>query len=92
MKRKNTLNIVDILQILPSPVQYYLTQFKESLTYNIKKKLTLHYKSLGKKTSTIPCSEEEGNKRLENLLGNEDWSIRYFDNNQFAYIDIVNFE
>nr|CAG8444097.1 3561_t:CDS:2 [Entrophospora candida] len=115
MKRKNTLNIVDI----PSPVQYYLTKFKESLIYNIKKNLTLHHKSLGKKTSTIPCSEgvflgvfkndlerysparrlylssfigEEGNKRLENLLGDEDWSIRYFDNNQFAYIDIVNFE
>jgi hypothetical protein len=104
---------------IPSPVQYYLTQFKESLIYNIKKKLTLHHKSLGKKTLTIPCSEgmflgvfkndlerysparrlylssfigEEGNKRLGNLLGDEDWSIRYFDNNQFAYIDIVNFE
>ncbi|CAJ0836628.1 2726_t:CDS:2, partial [Entrophospora sp. SA101] len=83
---------------IPSPIQYYLIQFKESLIYNIKKKLTLHHKSLGIKTLTIPCSEgmflgvfkndleryyparrlylssfigEEGNKRLENLLGDE---------------------
>ena len=84
-----------------------------------KKKLTLHHKTLGKKTLTIPCSEgmflgvfkndferysparrlylslfigEEGNEKLGNLFGDKDWSIRYFDNNQFVYIDIINFE
>ncbi|CAJ0908235.1 9083_t:CDS:2 [Entrophospora sp. SA101] len=104
---------------IPSPPQYYLTEFKKNLIYNIKKKLTLHHKSLGKKTLTIPCSEgmflgifrvdfkrysparrfylssfvgEEGDERLGNLFDDKDWSIRYFDNNQYVYVDIVNFE
>lgn len=104
---------------IPPPHQYYLTQFKQNLIYNIKKKLTLHHKTLGKKTLTIPCSEgmflgvfkndfkrysparrlylssfvgEEGNEKLGDLFGDKDWSIRYFNNNQFIYIDIINFE
>ena len=38
------------------------------------------------------CSfiEEEGDETLRDLLGEEDWAIRHYDNNQYAYIDIVN--
>ncbi|CAH1769370.1 396_t:CDS:1, partial [Entrophospora sp. SA101] len=56
-EKKKHLEYCEYPSDIPSPVQYYLTQFKESLIYNIKKKLTLHHKSLGKKTLTIPCSE-----------------------------------
>ena len=42
---------------IPSPPQYYLIEFKKNLVYNIKKKLTLHHKTLGRKTLTISCSE-----------------------------------
>ncbi|CAJ0843868.1 15348_t:CDS:2 [Entrophospora sp. SA101] len=92
-------------------------KFKKSLIFNIKKKLTLNHKSLGKKSLTIPCSEgmflnifkdeiqrysparhfylcsfmgEEGDEKLRDLLGSEDWAIRYYDNNQYAYVDIIN--
>ena len=81
-----------------------------------KKKLTLHHKTLGKKTLTIPCSEGmflgvfkndferysparrlylssfvggEDNEKLSNLFGDKDWSIRYFDNNQFLLLDTL---
>ena len=84
---------------------------------NIKKKLTLNHRSLGKKSITIPCSkgmflnifkdhiqrysparrfylcsfiEGEGDETLRNLLGEEDWAIRYYDNNQYVYVDVVN--
>ncbi|CAJ0834716.1 1629_t:CDS:2, partial [Entrophospora sp. SA101] len=33
---------------------------------------------------------EEGDEKLRNLLGNKDWAIRYYDNNQYAYMDIIN--
>lgn len=102
---------------IPSPSEYFLLEFKKSLIFNIKKKLTLNHRSLGKKSLTIPCSEgmflsifkdeiqrysparrfylcsfvgEEGDEKLRDLLGNEDWAIRYYDNNQYAYVDIIN--
>ena len=102
---------------IPSTSEYSLLAFKKSLIFNIKKKLTLNHKSLGKKSLTIPCSEgmflsifkdeiqryspsrrfylctfmgEEGDEKLRELLGNEDWAIRYYDNNQYAYVDIIN--
>ena len=40
-----------------SPSEYCLLEFKKSLIFNIKKKLTLNHRSLGKKSITIPCSE-----------------------------------
>ncbi|CAJ0841400.1 14611_t:CDS:2, partial [Entrophospora sp. SA101] len=33
---------------------------------------------------------EEGDEKLRDLLGSEDWAIRYYDNNQYAYVDIIN--
>jgi hypothetical protein len=33
---------------------------------------------------------EEGDEKLRDLLGNENWAIRYYDNNQYAYVDIIN--
>lgn len=102
---------------IPSPSEYCLLEFKKSLIFNIKKKLSLNHRSLGKKSVTIPCSEgmflnifkdhiqrysparrfylcsfvgEEGDGKLRNLLGEEDWAIRYYDNNQYGYVDIVN--
>ncbi|CAH1766648.1 7922_t:CDS:1, partial [Entrophospora sp. SA101] len=32
----------------------------------------------------------EGDEKLRDLLGSEDWAIRYYDNNQYAYVDIIN--
>ncbi|CAJ0832110.1 10080_t:CDS:2 [Entrophospora sp. SA101] len=70
-----------------STSEYSLLEFKKSLIFNIKKKLTLNHKSLGKKSLTIPC--KEGDEKLRDLLGSEDWAIRYYDNNQYAYVDII---
>jgi hypothetical protein len=102
---------------ISSPSEYCLLEFKKSLIFNIKKKLTLHHRSLGKKSITITCSEgmflnifkdhiqrysparrfylcsfigEDGDEKLKDLLGEEDWAIRYYDNDQYVYVDILN--
>lgn len=57
MKHEDTLIYQEYPLNVPSPPEYYLLDFKRSSIFNIKKKLTLHHRSLGKKSLTISCSE-----------------------------------
>ncbi|RIA79339.1 hypothetical protein C1645_882719 [Glomus cerebriforme] len=80
----NTLCFTCELDKLPVNM---VTEFKQILVSEIHKKLPLNFRSMGKKSISIPCPESyDAYQELSEVLNSDQWGKRAYSQNQQTYV------
>ncbi|RHZ56490.1 hypothetical protein Glove_401g17 [Diversispora epigaea] len=78
------IDIVEKLDELPINT---INEFKQIIVTEIHRKLTPSFRSMGKKTLTIPCTESSNSYEiLSSIFNSEQWGKKIYSQNQVTYI------